>query len=103
MVLRVSVATGQAPAALWHAPYRRTLYEFYHLDQQDRLADIRSRGQALHMSTLMALAFHEPKRLREEHQRLLADAGLLPSADEMRAAGESMLQELVEAGWTVAE
>jgi hypothetical protein len=88
------MATGQAPAAVWRAPYRRTLHAFYHIQQHDRFGDLRARGNALHLSSLMALAFHEPKRLNEEHQRLLADAGFFASPEDARSEAMKLADEI---------
>jgi hypothetical protein len=62
-------------------PYVRTLWTFFHLEQHERVDDIKLRGRALQLGGLMAIAFHEPKRLNDEQRRLLADAGMLPSPD----------------------
>jgi hypothetical protein len=95
--MRVAIATGQSPAALWRAPYRRTLYEFYHLEQIERHEDFRVRGRALSAAGLTALAFHEPKRLAGEHQRLLSDMRPRISDDEARANAMALIADVARA------
>lgn len=103
VIMRVSVATGQPPVALWRAPYRRTLYEFYHLDQQDRFEDLRARSRAIYAASLMSLAFNEPKRIGDEHRRLLADMGRTVSDDDARANHLALIAEVEQVdragGW----
>ena len=65
-------------------PYVLTLWTFFHLDQHERVDSIKERGRALNLGSLMAIAFHEPKRLNDEQRRLLADAGMLPSPEAAR-------------------
>jgi hypothetical protein len=92
--MRVSVATGQSPGALWRAPYRRTLYEFYHLEQIERFEDLRTRGRAIQEASLMALAFHDPKRLPQEHRRLLAELAPPISDAQARADAAALIADV---------
>lgn len=52
----------------------------------------------------MALAFHEPKRLQEEHRRLLVDAGLTVPPAVSREHALALVQEVGQIdktdGWT---
>lgn len=86
--MRVATATHQPPIAVWRAPYRRTLYEFFHLEQADHFADLRRRDGDLHRAGLFAMAFHEPKRLDGEYRKLLTELRppiAMPTPDDARA------------------
>lgn len=84
-------------AAVARAPYRETLYEFYHLQQIDRVDDLRVRGRSLHLAGLVALAFHEPKRLTDEHRSLLVAAGMTTPPDTARADALAFIAEIAKA------
>lgn len=59
---------------------------------------------ALHLASLTAVAMYEPRRLREEEQRLVhraraLESGAAPgSAAELRAKGEAMVRDMVTRG-----
>jgi hypothetical protein len=91
VLTRVAVATSQDVATILRAPYYRTLWTFYHLQQHDRVADLLDRGRALHQASLTGMAMNKPSLLSDEHRKLLAEAGQLPTAE---ASIES-------AGWIV--
>lgn len=93
--MRVAMATAQAPSAVWRAPYRRTLHEYFHIQQQDRFADLRARGNALHLASLVGLAVNEPKKLNDEHQRLLMEAGFFPSVETSKNEAIEFAKELL--------
>jgi hypothetical protein len=63
-------------------PYHRTLWTWLQLQEQERFEEIKDRGRMLHMAGLLAVAFHEPKKLSDEHHRLMKDAGMLPTPEE---------------------
>lgn len=100
----MAVATGRSIRAVRAAPYVETLYEFLHLQQQDRIEELRERGRALQSASLMALAFHEPKRLQEEHRRLMVDSGLTVPPAVSREHALALVAEVGQidnaGGWT---
>ena len=63
-------------------PYYRTLWTWVQLQEHERIEEIAERSRMLHMAGLLAIAFHEPKKLADEHHRLLKDSGMLPTPDE---------------------
>lgn len=105
--MRVAMATGQPPAAVWRAPYRQTLHAFFHIQQTDRFADLRTRGNALHLASLVGIAFHEPKRLNDAHQKLLADAGFFLSPEASKTEAMKLVDEIraldAAGGWRVMQ
>lgn len=93
----VAVSCRGDAVALLRAPYHQTVWAYCHLLQRDRLEDLRDRGRELRTAGLMTLAFHEPKKLNEEHQRLLAAAGLLgapESPDDARARALALVADV---------
>lgn len=91
--MRVAVATSQDVATILRAPYRRTLWTFYHLQQLDYVADLKRRGNAIDGANLNAIAFHKPEKLGDEQRRLMNDAGQIPTA----ATSIESAQWLIEA------
>jgi hypothetical protein len=81
-------------ATVLRAPYYRTLWTYYHLQQHDRIDELRERGRALHLGGLMAFAFNDPKKLRDEHQRLLVDAGMVPTVDTSREQALALIADV---------
>jgi hypothetical protein len=77
--VRVATATHCPVEAVLRAPYARTRWTFLHLDQAERLDELRDRGRAINQAGLMSLAVNEPRRLQDEHRRLLADLGQIPT------------------------
>lgn len=96
MIVRVAVATGQDVQAVARKPYVRTLWTFLHLVQHERLQSLRERGMQLTLATLIALSFHKPAGLKDVHARLLDEAGLAPSVDQVVAQGQALLAEVAE-------
>jgi hypothetical protein len=76
------MATHGTVDQLMGRPYYRTLWTFFQVQEVERIDALRERGRQLHVAGLLALAFHEPKRLAEEHHTLMHDAGMLPTEDE---------------------
>lgn len=71
-----------------------------HLLEHDRIESLKARGTAIGHAGLAAMAFHEPKRLADEHHRWLGDAGALPSHDEALANAEDVIEAMrqIDAG-----
>jgi hypothetical protein len=85
--VRVAVATSRDVASVAHDPYVRTLWTHEHLSQRDYFDGLRKRGDQINQASLLALGFHEPKKLGDESRKLMASAGLvkIASPDEARA------------------
>lgn len=66
-------------------PYHRTLWIFLQLKEQDRIDELMQRGRTLNNAGLTAIAFHEPKKLADEHHSLMKDLGMVRSPDEALA------------------
>ena len=103
--MAVATATHQDVAVVLRAPYHRTLWTHCHLRQRARLDDIRDRGRELRTAGLMALSFHEPWKLSQEHQRLLSSLNLdsAESVDDARARALALVADVAKAdsagGW----
>lgn len=84
--------------AVADAPFVRTLWTDYHIRQRESHNELRARGRQLNEAGLMAMGFHEPKKLQVEHQRLMSDirerSGEQPSVDEIRAQALALMEEI---------
>lgn len=97
MLVRVARETCCDVSVVLRAPYARTLWTYLHVLQAERTEELRQRGRELRLAGLVTLAFHEPKRLSDEHTKLRSDAGLLPSADQTRAEALDLMQAIANA------
>lgn len=81
-------------------PYAHTLWMYYQLEEHQRIDRFAERARSLDLASLVALSFHEPKKLGDANQQLLDDARLTPSADDALAAAEETIQamKLLDAG-----
>jgi hypothetical protein len=89
---RVACATGRSLRKVARAPYHRTLYEFVQLLEQERIAGLLHRIQALNTASLNAIAWNEPKKLREQYEVIERDMGSLPTRDEALARGMETIE-----------
>lgn len=91
MIVRVASALSQPVLAVAGQPYALTLWTFGRLREIERFREINTMGDRLHLASLTAFAYHEPKKLSQEHQRFERLAGLLPSIEETKAKGLAIL------------
>lgn len=63
-------------------PYYRTLWTYLQLQEVERIDALKKRGNELHVAGLLAIAFHEPKKLGDEYHRWMDELGMLPTAEE---------------------
>lgn len=79
----LAFALDQALALPWPSALLlvEQLEEIRHFDR------VRAFGERIDMASLTAVAFHEPKRLRDAEHRFERLAGLLPSIDATKAEG----------------
>lgn len=89
--MRVAVATHRDVVTVAREPYVRTLWTFYHLGQHTYFDGLSTRFLAVYKSGLMSLSFSDPKKLRDEQQRLLDEAGLNPSVDTLKASAQPII------------
>lgn len=78
------------------APYHVTLWTYLHLQQREKLEGFKDRGHALYVASLMTYAFHDPKKLNDEHQRLLASAGQVPTPEAAIRRAEGIIQAVAK-------
>lgn len=75
-------------------PYAHTLWMYYQLEEHTRIDRFAERAGSLDLASLVALAFHEPKKLGDANQQLLDDAHLTPSADDALAAAQETIEAM---------
>lgn len=94
MLVRVAIDTSTDVAIVLAAPYARTRWTYLHLLQRELLGDIDRRSHALYAASLMTMGFHEPKRLGDEHRRLLVDAKMVAPVEESRALALALVADV---------
>jgi hypothetical protein len=92
--IRVAMATAADVVAIARAPYRRTLWTFLHLQQADRVDDLRQRGRELRLAALMTLVAYEPGKLRDADAQLATDAGRVPPPETVRVRALELLADV---------
>lgn len=94
------MATHGDVERLLRRPYYRTLWTYWHLLEIERIDALKHRGRELATAGLLAMAFHEPKRLADEHHRLMNDLGMLPTRDEALANATPVIEAMrrIDAG-----
>lgn len=63
-------------------PFWQTTYEYHQLLEHERILQFADRFRLLRQAAYMTFAFNEPQRIRDEQQRAMEDAGLVPSIEE---------------------
>ncbi len=82
---------------LLYQPYRRLLWTWFRVMEDDRLRAIEARTARLHAASLTAYAFHEPGKLETERldiRRQIGDRTLIDvqSREALTKAAEEMMQ-----------
>jgi hypothetical protein len=96
VLVRVAVATSRSVASVARDNYVLTLWTFHHLQQLDYVESLHERGRQLNLGGLVAAAFHDPKRLGDEHRQLQADSGLLPSPDDAKESAQDIIRMVAD-------
>lgn len=95
--MHVATAAHTDVAAVADAPYPRTLWTYYHLRQREGIDELRRRSSELNQAGLNAIAFHDNKRLADEHRKLLNDiaarSASAQTADDVRANALALLAD----------
>lgn len=79
-------------------PYYRTLWTFLRLREHERIDGLLRRAEQLRLAGLLAIAFHDPKRLADEDHRLKTDLGMIPTTEQL----ESKVADVVAAVRAIA-
>lgn len=73
--------TGQSVREVARESYAVTLWTFRQLQDIGRIERVRHLGERIDTAALMAMAFHEPKRLQDAEREYRQQAGLDLSRD----------------------
>jgi hypothetical protein len=94
------MATHGDIAAVMRRPFHRTLWMFYQIQEVERIDALRDRMKMLGQAGMQAMAFHEPKRLADEHVRLKGDLGMLPTDDQVIERASDVIEAMrqIDAG-----
>lgn len=102
MIHRVATTYGQSPMVVDAWPFALTLYWFFQITEHERISTLMERFREMSFAGLVALAFHEPKKLVDAQRELQHEAGMFDSVDADRAKAAQMLADLGTINWTEA-
>lgn len=103
IALQVAEQTHDSLTYWLTQPWMFTLYTYFQITERERGRQWTERMQRIEAATLMALAFHEPKRLADERSAAIAAASATAADTETaRARGLAMLADMKRGGILVS-
>lgn len=96
VVVDVAGHTGQSVREVLREPFALTLWTWFELLRIRKERTAERLGERVDVAGMMALAFHDPKQLRGEHQRYVAAVQGLeaPKPEDERKRYQGMLEDL---------
>lgn len=80
--------------AVYARPFALTRWEHMGLLESDRITGVLKEGDRVADANLAALAFHAPEKLADEHTKVQAAAGMLPTNEEAEAEAEAIAERI---------
>lgn len=100
--MAIELAERQGPSLAWwfDRPFAFALWAYRHLQEIDRRKEWIARMHRIEQAALMNHAFHDGKKLEQERQLALADAGPedTRTAEDLLDIGRKMASEMDRTG-----
>jgi hypothetical protein len=92
VAVQVAAATGRSAAVVGREALALNLWTWFELHTMEEEARVQRLGERVDLAGMVAMGFHEPKKLDTQHRRYLREAGLLAP---MLAAAQATALETV--------
>src|SRR4029077_11341994 len=92
VVVGVAKAFARSVQDVMEQPWALTLWTWMELTEYERISGLVAEQIELHGAFHTALAFHEPKRLKDEEWEWKKRAGLIQSAEEAFELARQMIE-----------